>query len=144
MFEKIFQRFIGLFAVRFTQPVGRGLVRVSAVASARGGGALRSLRDGGRRGARFEKQFHSGLKGPQTSHLPIIWPLGWRFQVAAPGVAELIVGESKQLPLRVGTLQKACEALKKGVEKTPSEVGDSCVVWQILVEEWLARMSSGL
>jgi hypothetical protein len=53
------------------------------------------------------------------------------------------VGESKQLPLRLGTLQKACEALK-GVEKTPSEVGDSCVVWKILVEEWLARMSSGL
>jgi hypothetical protein len=32
MFEKIFQHLIGVFAVRFTQPVGRGLVLVPAIA----------------------------------------------------------------------------------------------------------------
>jgi hypothetical protein len=141
MFEKIFQRFTGVFAVR-TQPV-RGLVLVPAIAfargptkpkpatnaqnlaklitgagglgkyagvmrpkqlplrlgtlqkacaAARGGGALRSLRDVGRRGAELEKQFHSGLKGPQTSQPPTIW-VGTSSAAFRQllGVAELIV-----------------------------------------------------
>ena len=75
MFEKTLQNLIEVFTVRLTQPVARGRGRglVPAFAFARGGGALRSLRDLGRRGAELEKQFRSGLKGPQTSQPPTIW-----------------------------------------------------------------------
>ena len=82
------------------------------------------------------------MKGPQ---IPTYLPssrLDSGSRVAAPGVAELIVEESR-LVCEGLVRDGSCEALK-GVKKAPSEVGDSCVVWQILVEEWLARMSSGL
>ena len=86
MFEKTLQNLIEVFTVRLSQPVARGLVLVPAVAFARGGGAPSSVRDVGRRGARLEKQPHSGLMGPRApNHLRSGWSrhviLG--FQVAA-------------------------------------------------------------
>jgi hypothetical protein len=103
-------------------------------------GCGRRCRSNVRRSLR--KTTYSGLKGPQISTYLPSSRLDSGSRVAAPGVAELIVEESR-LVCEGLVRDGSCEVLK-GVKKALSQVGDSCVVWQILVEEWLARMSSGL